>query len=102
MAIKVCHVTCGHLPTDGRIFQRECRTLAKHYEVFLIAPNTADFEKDGVTVVGVPLKGGKIGKLFHLKPFFNKAKEIDADVYQFHEPELLPIGRKLKKIGKKF
>ncbi len=101
MAIKVCHVTCGHLPTDGRIFQRECRTLAKHYEVYLIAPNTVDFEKDGVKVVGVPLKGGKIGKLFHLTPFLNKAKEIDAEVYQFHEPELLPIGRKLKKLGKK-
>ena len=101
MAIKVCHVTCGHLPTDGRIFQRECRTLAKHYDVFFIAPNTKSFEKDGVKVVGIPLAGGKIGKLFHLKPFLKKAIEIDAEVYQLHEPELLPIGRKLKRLGKK-
>jgi glycosyltransferase involved in cell wall biosynthesis len=99
--MRVCHVTCGHSPTDGRIFQRECRTLASRYEVFLIAPNTEDFEKDGVNIKGVRINGGKIGKLFHLRPFLQKAIEIDADVYQFHEPELLPIGRKLKRRGKK-
>lgn len=99
--IKVCHVTCGHSPTDGRIFQRECRSLAERYDVYLIAPNTEDFQKDGVKIVGVPLGGGKVGKLFHLGPFLKKAMEIDADIYQFHEPELLPIGKKLKRRGKK-
>lgn len=99
--MRVCHVTCGHTPTDGRIFQRECRTLAFRYEVFLIAPNTEDYEKDGVSVKGVTLRGGKIGKLFHMQPILQKAIEIDADIYQLHEPELLPIGRKLKNRGKK-
>ena len=26
---------------------------------------------------------------------------IDADVYQLHSPELLPLGKKLKRLGKK-
>ena len=32
---------------------------------------------------------------------FAKAKAIDADLYHMHDPELMPIGRKLKKLGKK-
>ncbi len=31
---------------------------------------------------------------------FNKAKEINADIYHFHDPELLPVGLALKKRGK--
>lgn len=101
MTVRVCHVTCGHLPTDGRIFQRECCSLAKKYEVSLIAPNTKDFEAEGVKVYGVSLPKGRIKKLFHLRPILKKAVEVDADIYQFHEPELLPIGNKLRKWGKK-
>lgn len=31
---------------------------------------------------------------------FNKAKEINADIYHFHDPELLPVGLALKRRGK--
>lgn len=101
MTVRVCHVTCGHLPTDGRIFQRECCSLAKKYEVSLIAPNTIDFEQDKVKIYGVELPKGRIKKLFRFNSILLKAIEIDADIYQFHEPELLPIGEKLRKRGKK-
>lgn len=32
---------------------------------------------------------------------YRKALEVDADIYHFHDPELLPFGRKLKRLGKK-
>jgi glycosyltransferase involved in cell wall biosynthesis len=32
---------------------------------------------------------------------FQKGKELDADVYHFHDPELIPYGLKLKALGKK-
>jgi glycosyltransferase involved in cell wall biosynthesis len=32
---------------------------------------------------------------------FQKALELDADIYHLHDPELIPIGLKLKKRGKK-
>ena len=31
---------------------------------------------------------------------FQKALELDADIYHLHDPELIPIGLKLKKQGK--
>jgi hypothetical protein len=30
-----------------------------------------------------------------------KALELDADIYHLHDPELISIGLKLKKLGKK-
>ncbi|QCR34438.1 hypothetical protein C1N55_07285 [Lysinibacillus sp. SGAir0095] len=34
------------------------------------------------------------------KKIFEKALEVNADIYHFHDPELLPLGNKLKKLGK--
>ena len=35
------------------------------------------------------------------KYIFLKAKQINADIYHFHDPELLPVAMMLKRIGKK-
>ena len=35
------------------------------------------------------------------KRVFEKAKRVDADIYHLHDPELIPIGLKLKRLGKK-
>ena len=32
---------------------------------------------------------------------YKKALEINADIYHFHDPELMPVGLKLMKAGKK-
>ena len=39
--------------------------------------------------------------LFGAKAVYQKALEVDADIYEFHDPELLPYGLKLAKKGKK-
>lgn len=98
--MKICHVTSLHSPDDARIFHKECVSLAKHHEVWLIAPNVEDYEKGGVKVVGVTLPEGRLKRLFALNKVYEKAKEIDADVYHFHDPELASIGIRMKRLGK--
>lgn len=64
MSSRICVLTSVHKPFDGRIFHRECGTLARAgYQVTLIAP--ADFDQrdvDGVTVLGVHRPGGRLGR----------------------------------------
>ena len=76
--MKICHVTSLHSPDDARIFHKECVSLAKHHEVWLIAPNVEDYEKGGVKVVGVTLPEGRLKRLFALNKVYEKAKEIEA------------------------
>jgi len=97
---KVCHVTSLHPVLDGRIFQKECRSLSKEYEVYLIAPNTEDRVINGVFIRGVVLPKNRLKRSMCLNRVFRKMVEIDADIYHFHDPELIPIGCKAKKNGK--
>ena len=40
MVKRICHFTSVHSATDGRIFEKECCSLAKAgYEVYFVAPN---------------------------------------------------------------
>ena len=63
MGMRVCHVTSVHPADDVRIFQRECLSLAKRYEVYLIAPQVEDCVKKGVHIVGVSLPQGRLKRL---------------------------------------
>lgn len=101
--IKVCHMTSAHAPEDIRIFHKECVSLAKAgYEVYLVECGDS-YEKNGVHIVGVGQPSG--GRLSRMTGFAKKVYEaalaIDANIYHFHDPELLPYGLKLKKAGKK-
>ena len=101
MLRKVCHVTSVHKPTDARIFERECSSLTKCYDVTLIAPNVEDYEQNGVHVKGVRLPESRLKRHLSLNRVYKKMKEVDADIYHFHDPELMALGLNMKKEGKK-
>ena len=101
---NVCHLTSVHSRYDIRIFLKECRTLSNSaFKVTLIvADGKGDEILDGIKIfdVGKPVNRKK--RIFKTtKKLFKKSLEIDADIYHFHDPELIPIGLKLKKMGKK-
>ncbi|MDY5612330.1 glycosyltransferase [Dysosmobacter sp.] len=101
--VKVCHVTSVHAPEDGRIFRRECDSLAKAgYDVTLVQQG-GSYEKNGIHIVGFGEKEkSRLRRMLHTaKNAYEKAVEVDADLYHLHDPELLPYGLKLKKLGKK-
>lgn len=101
--IKICHVTSAHKNNDVRIFQKECSSLAKKetYEVFLIAPGES-YNSNGVQVIGVgDIASNRFNRMGRgVKKVYCEALALDADIYHFHDPELLPYAKKIKKLGK--
>ena len=105
MKIKVCHFTSVHPWDDIRIYQKMCVSLAKNenFEVFLIAPNADEGKHNGVNVINVEKESDdRLYRFYKLrKKVYLKALALNADIYHFHDPELIPYGLKLQKKGKK-
>jgi glycosyltransferase involved in cell wall biosynthesis len=102
--LKFAHLTSVHARADTRIFLKECTSLANHgYTVSLVvADGKGDAEKAGVAIYDVGSSKDRVDRIKNAPGrVLAKALELDADVYHLHDPELLPIGLKLKKHGKK-
>jgi len=101
MPPKVVHISTVHTPHDPRIYHKQCRTLAKAgFDVTLIIPkDIIDFEpQDGVKVVLLPRPANRKERLTKTRSLaYQEALALEADVYHFHDPELIPLGRKLKR-----
>lgn len=101
--MKVCHMTSAHPVDDIRIFHKECCSLAKFgFKVYLVAPNCTEEVKDGVQIISVSVGGnGRLNRMLKKgKAVYKRALEIDAEVYHFHDPELLRFALRLKRKGK--
>jgi glycosyltransferase involved in cell wall biosynthesis len=98
MAPKVCILSSTHSPFDTRIFYKQARSLVeKNYQITLIAPYFQAEVRDGVKIKPAPVVKGKMKRIFIL-PFriFSMAVKERADVYHFHDPDLLLIAYLLK------
>lgn len=101
--IRVCHMTSAHDEEDIRIFHKECVSLARAgYEVYLVERGESR-EKNGVHIVGVgDLPRSRRKRMTEgVRRVYEAARALDADIYHFHDPELISCGLKLKKAGKK-
>lgn len=93
MKYKVCHFTTVHSINDGRIFFKECTSLAANgFDVTLIACGDKAFEdvKNGVKriLLKVPVKN-RLQRFFkRSKAVYKKALEVDADIYHFQNFKL--------------
>jgi len=103
--IKICHLTSVHPRYDTRIFIKECISLARAgYDVILIvADSKGDEEKEGIKIVDVGLGPfGQAGRMTRTVMFvYKQALNVKADIYHFHDPELIPIGLLLRRHGKR-
>lgn len=101
--VKVVHLSSAHPPDDTRIFHKECRTLVQAgYEVVLIISHDRDEIVNGVRIRGMPKPSGRYERMTGIaSEIYKAALEEDALIYHFHDPELLPVGMKLRFKGKK-
>ena len=102
--IKVCHLTSVHPRYDSRIFWKECRSLSSHgFKVYLVvADNRGDEINEGIEIYDAGKRGGRLYRIFYTTwKVFRRGKKLDAEIYHFHDPELLFIGIVLKILGKK-
>ena len=88
----VAHLTTVHHPLDPRISQKQLPTLQEAgLEATLIAAGRPSDMPSGFDVVSLPPVETRLERLGLQKDAFQKARALNADVYQVHDPELLPL-----------
>lgn len=100
---KSVHLTSVHPRYDTRVFYKECRSLCNDgYEVYLIvADGLGNATVDDVNILDVGQPGGRLERVvITTRKVFKRAVKLNGDVYHIHDPELLPVALKLKKMGK--
>ncbi len=95
---KVVHLSSAHGPFDTRIFYKQCCTLAtRGYDVTLVVPCGLDEEVDGVRIKGVLKRRTRLQRIMRTPwDIWRAARKMDAKIYHFHDPELIPVGFLLK------
>jgi glycosyltransferase involved in cell wall biosynthesis len=100
--IHVGVLTSVHPPLDTRVFHREAKAARDMgARVTLIAPGAPDHPVDGIAFQSLPSWGGRAGRPFRWPVLWWKAWRLKADVYHFHDPELLPWGLLLHWVTRK-
>lgn len=102
--MQVAHLTSAHSRYDTRIFLKECVSLAArgHQVHLIVADGKGDEEINRVLIVDSGATRGRLDRMRRAPgQVLARALLVNADVYHLHDPELLPIGLKLKRHGKK-
>lgn len=102
---QVVHLTSAHSRYDTRIFLKMCVSLAGlGYDITLVVADGKGNEiKDGVKILDVGKNtGGRLSRMTKVvNLIYHCAKNMDADIVHMHDPELIPIGLKLKRMHTK-
>lgn len=100
---KICVVTTVHPHTDVRIYHKQVKKLAQAgYEVTVLCPDFAGQDEYGTKFIKLELPQGRAGRILKgWRIALQEAIRTDASLYHFHDPELLPMAKALKKLGKK-
>ncbi len=95
---RVVHLTSVHHPFDPRIFAKQAVSLsAAGFDVHLVAQHTHAETVDGVHLAPLPPVEGRLRRIGLQRRVFEAARSLRADLYHFHDPELIPLAWRLKR-----
>jgi hypothetical protein len=91
--VKITHLTSAHPRYDTRIFIKMASSLAKNNKFIvslIVADGKGDENKNNVSIHDIGQKvGNRILRMTKtVKKVFEKAKELDSDIYHLHEFQL--------------
>jgi glycosyltransferase involved in cell wall biosynthesis len=67
----------------------------------IVADGNGNECRDGVQIYDVGKPAGRLNRILKsTSRIFRRALDLNADLYQLHDPELIPIGLRLKRKGK--
>ncbi len=100
---RVVHLSSVHPPYDTRIFRKECRSLHDAgYDVTLVVGHERDEDHDGVRLRAVTRGGNRLTRMLATTwRVWRRAASERADLYHFHDPELILVGLALRGGGAK-
>ena len=99
--VSVCHITSVHNRYDIRIFIKQCTSLqkSKKFNTHLIVSDGKKNEiKNHVQILDVGIAKNRFERMFKIsQKIYLEALRLDSHIYHIHDPELIPLGIKLKK-----
>lgn len=101
--IVVMNVCAKHPPFDGRVYDKESKTLVKcGYEVHNSSPNIeSQLTKDGIYLHGFPQGNGIIQRIKSLSELRKVIEDVHPDSMTCHEPDALFTAYRYYKKEKK-
>jgi len=100
---KICQITSAHTAGDIRIWHKECKSIVEaDYKVTLIVQHPSDELKEGIQIKALPRSPNRLARMTRtVWRSYKLALKENADIYHFHDPELITAGILLKLSGKK-
>jgi len=100
-----CFLTCLYSRDDALMVERQGKSLieAGFKVTYLVCDKNPDTMNAGINIISTGfVPKNRIDRFLHSKTFLlKKVKDIDADVFQFSDPELISLVKPLKEMGKK-
>ncbi|NLZ49306.1 MAG: glycosyltransferase family 4 protein [Clostridiales bacterium] len=97
--MKICILTTGHNALDDRIFYKQALSLKEiSDDITIIAPDLKEsYEVDGIKIIGVTKPESLLDRFRIMDELIDKAIEQKADIYHFHDYEIILKTLKIKK-----
>lgn len=102
--MRIIHITSAHNRYDGRIFYKQCTSLAEDgNEVFLLVNDNMPDETNSlvrILSINMSFKESRFKRILSVHKFIKVVKGLHPDICHLHDPELLLIAKSLKKYSK--